>query len=226
MSKPEKSPGSVNQNQKAKLGEWKVLPYDSQIEAIHMALLNTGKVLYYSGFRESEAAKTETRLWDPKTGNIKDPTTPEDLFCAGHSTLPDGRLLSTGGTLETRIPIPSWLFRLARPIIEPILVFAQQYLGIKSPRLQTGHTVLYIFDQKNENWESAGNMPEGRWYPTNTTLPSGKILILSGLNEGGGISRLRIPKTSLCLLLFQLPKPGEVKHFACGKQRHMHCFNL
>ena len=76
MSKPEKSPGSVNQNQKAKLGEWKVLPYDSQIEAVHMALLPTGKVLYFSGFRQLEDAKTETRLWNPETGNLLSQTKP------------------------------------------------------------------------------------------------------------------------------------------------------
>jgi hypothetical protein len=29
-------------------------------------------------------------------------------------------------------------------------------------------------------------MTEGRWYPTNTTLPDGRVLILSGSNEGGG----------------------------------------
>ena len=187
MSKPEKSPGSVNQNQKAKLGEWKVLPYDSQIEAVHMALLPTGKVLYFSGFRQLEDAKTETRLWNPETGNIKAPQTPEDIFCAGHSFLPDGRLLSAGGTLEsrTRINLPGWLVRLLRPVIQ---IFAPIFYPIVgNPVLQTGHTILYIFNHKTESWESAGNMPEGRWYPTNTTLPDGRILILSGRDSGGGV---------------------------------------
>jgi len=46
----------------SEIGRWELLPYDSQIEAIHMALLHTGKVLYYSGFRHAEAVPTETRL--------------------------------------------------------------------------------------------------------------------------------------------------------------------
>jgi hypothetical protein len=100
MSPSRTSGSQVIQNERD-VGRWEVLPYDSQIEAVHMALLHNGKVLYYSGFRFAEARKTETRVWYPKTGEIKSPSTPGDLFCAGHSFLPDGRLLSTGGTLAS-----------------------------------------------------------------------------------------------------------------------------
>ncbi len=187
MSKPKKSKGSVSQNQKAKVGEWEVLPYNSQIEAVHMALLPTGKVLYFSGFRELEEEKTETRLWNPETGDIKAPQTPEDIFCAGHSFLPDGRLLSAGGTLESRTPVklPGWLMRLLRPVIQILAPILYPIVG--NPVLQTGHTILYLFNHKTESWEFAGNMPEGRWYPTNTTLPDGRILILSGRDKAGGV---------------------------------------
>ena len=195
MSKPEKSKGSVSQNQRAKVGEWEVLPYDSQIEAVHMALLPTGMVLYYSGYRGFEAVKTETRLWNPKTGNIKDPSTPKDIFCAGHSFLPDGRLLSVGGTLEYRnIPkVPPWLIGLARPLL-PTIIRIYYFFGGRNPALLTGDKIVYIFDPKTENWEFAGDMPEGRWYPTNTTLPNGQILLLSGRNEAGGIGSKKEPK--------------------------------
>ncbi len=171
---------------RAQVGEWRVLPYDSQIEAVHMAVLHTGKVLYYSGFRVAEAVPTETRLWYPKTGEIKMVTTPGDLFCAGHSFLPDGRLLSTGGSLEYRkLPkFPVWLVKLTRPI-QPLLVKIAERLGMTKLE-PTGTTFLYLFDPSTEQWSFAGDMPEGRWYPTNTTLPNGQILILSGLNEGGG----------------------------------------
>ncbi len=168
------------------VGTWEVLPYDSQIEAVHMAMLPTGKVLYYSGWREQDEIRTATRVWDPRVGNIKNPGTPEDIFCAGHSFLPDGRLLSTGGTLELRSPVPGWLSRLLRPVLQPIVSILSR-LGVKSPVLMTGHTVLYVFDPYAEAWEFAGDMPEGRWYPTNTTLPNGEILILSGRNEAGGV---------------------------------------
>jgi len=170
---------------RAQVGEWRVLPYNSQIEAVHMALLHTGKVLYYSGFRIAEAVPTQTRLWYPKTGEIKTVPTPGDLFCAGHSFLPDGRLLSTGGGLEYRnLPkIPPFLARLTRPI-QPLLIAVFQPIW---PKLEpTGSTFLYIFDPLIEQWSFAGDMPEGRWYPTNTSLPNGQILLLSGENEGGG----------------------------------------
>ena len=175
------------------IGRWEVLPYDSQIEAVHMSLLPTGKVIYYSGFRIAEAERTETRLWDPRTGEIKAPHTPADLFCAGHCLMNDGRLLSSGGTLEYRgvPPIPAWLARLMRPL----QWFIGKTLGrfFKVEVVPTGPTFLYIFDPWREQWEFAGDMIGGRWYPTNTLLPNGTTLILSGYDEGGGIKQTKPP---------------------------------
>ena len=142
----------VSQNSLAEKGEWKVLPYNSQVEAVHLVLLPTGKVLYCSGNREYEAIKTETRLWNPETGAIKDPTTPEDIFCAGHSSLPDGRVLSTGGTMEIRTKLPPWLARLFRPVTQ-LFASIGALFGVGNPTLLTGHTVLYIFNHKTEHWE-------------------------------------------------------------------------
>ena len=166
-------------------GQWELLPYDSQIESVHISLLPTGKVIYYSGFRVYEAIPTETRLWDPKIGEIKSIPTPADLFCAGHCFLPDGRLLSTGGTLEYRDlpPIPPWLARFLRPV-QPLI--ARIFGPYAKPMDFTGSTFLYIFDPRKEQWEFAGDMEGGRWYPTNTLLPNGTIMLLSGFNEGGG----------------------------------------
>lgn len=172
-------------NKKALTGEWTVLPYSSQIEAVHMCLLPTGKVLYYSGFRIAEAIETETRLWSPKLGEIKKPHTPADIFCAGHCALPDGRLLSTGGSLEYRglPPIPAWLVSVTKPVT-PLLV--RLFRRFYTEPSFTGPTFCYVFNPWTEQWEFAGDMQEGRWYPTNTALPDGRVLILSGTNEGGG----------------------------------------
>ncbi len=174
-------------------GEWRLLPYGSEVEAVHVSLLHTGKVLYYSGFRVAELVQTQTRVWNPKTGEIKHPNTPSDLFCAGHAFLPDGRLLSTGGTLEYRnLPaIPPWVIRNTRPIA-PFVTRLFLRIAKLIPALQTvsqftltGSTQLYMFSPLTEQWEYAGDMPEGRWYPTNTCLPDGRMLLLSGTNEGG-----------------------------------------
>lgn len=201
MAAPADSSNPLSQDPR-EIGQWDILTYKSQIESIHMALLHTGKVLYYSGFRYAEAVKTETRLWYPKTGEIKSPSTPGDIFCAGHSFMPDGRLLSTGGTLEYRNPppLPPWLVRLLRPLSPGIVHNFERF--VKNKPTFTGTTILYLFDPETEQWEFAGDMVEGRWYPTTTTLPDGRVLILSGSNEGGGFGTGGGIKTNMRLEVY------------------------
>jgi hypothetical protein len=85
-------------------GHWSILsvPKDMEVNAIHAALLRTGKVLLIAGSgndrQQFEAGKFETLLWDPKTDDFKRIHTPSDMFCAGHTFLPDGKLLIAGGT--------------------------------------------------------------------------------------------------------------------------------
>ena len=42
-----------------------------------------------------------------------------------------------------------------------------------------------IFDPATGAWEAVAPMAKGRWYPTNTTLPSGEVLTLAGTDEAG-----------------------------------------
>ncbi|MGZ8667022.1 MAG: radical copper oxidase GlxA, partial [Solirubrobacterales bacterium] len=92
------------QGYKERNGHWSVLdvPEDMQVNAIHAALLRTGKVLLIAGSgndrEQFDAGKFETLLWDPKTDEFRKIHTPSDMFCAGHVFLPDGRLLIAGGT--------------------------------------------------------------------------------------------------------------------------------
>jgi hypothetical protein len=175
-------------------GSTEVLPYDSEIEAVHMALLRTGKIVYYSGFRKPTREETQTRVWNPASSPsdedpITNPLTPTDLFCAGHAFLPDGRLLSSGGTMEyRRMPNPNFVkFSLRFSALVPrkiqIALLDRQNMEFTGPRF------LYLFDPDEEQWEFAGTMQHGRWYPTNCVLPDGGLLILSGRDEGGGYKR-------------------------------------
>ena len=41
-----------------------------------------------------------------------------------------------------------------------------------------------IFDFTTNSWQAVNMMMEGRWYPTNTTLLNGKVLVTSGALEG------------------------------------------
>jgi hypothetical protein len=81
------------------VGRWELLPCDSQVLAVHGAVLHTGKVLFISGSGNNRY-NTEYRsvVFDYEQGTHKLVTTPTDIFCGGHTFLPDGRLLYAGGT--------------------------------------------------------------------------------------------------------------------------------
>jgi hypothetical protein len=90
-------------------GKWDTveLPEGFRARAVHSALLSTGKVLLVAGSGNSQtdfdAGTFETVLWDPVTDEAKHIDTPEDLFCGGHSYLPDGNLLIAGGTKKYEV---------------------------------------------------------------------------------------------------------------------------
>jgi hypothetical protein len=78
------------------VGQWSPLqtwPY----RAVHAHLQPNGKVLYWSQFAEGY----DIQEWDPAT-NVSThlATAPYNVFCSGHSFLPDGRLLLTGGHIS------------------------------------------------------------------------------------------------------------------------------
>ncbi|WP_030416286.1 kelch motif-containing protein [Streptomyces sp. NRRL S-1448] len=89
---------------KAANGHWEVVdvPAAYRINTIHAALLHTGKVLLVAGSGNNAAnfrAKSfRTVLWDPVKNTFTNIPTPKDLFCSGHTQLPDGKLLVAGGT--------------------------------------------------------------------------------------------------------------------------------
>ena len=132
------------------IGEWgpvEVWP----VQATHMTLLDTGKVLFWRDVHANEFINEPmtTYLWDPVTDTLGTQQTPSsDLFCAGHATLADGRVIAIGGTL-----------------------LGDDAFGIPDTN---------VFDPQSETWTRMADMAYGRWYPTATTLPDGRILALSG----------------------------------------------
>ncbi len=89
---------------KAKYGQWQELdvPAEFRVNAVHAALLHTGKVLIVAGSgnnrRDFDRGSFKSILFDPSTDKFKLITTPTDLFCSGHAFLQDGKLLVAGGT--------------------------------------------------------------------------------------------------------------------------------
>ncbi|WP_328620268.1 galactose oxidase-like domain-containing protein [Streptomyces sp. NBC_00354] len=94
---------------KIQYGSWGQvrLPEEYRINAMHAALLHTGKVLLIAGSGNSQKkfdkGTFDTVLWDPGDDSFKKIPTPEDFFCSGHSQLPDGRLLVAGGTARYEV---------------------------------------------------------------------------------------------------------------------------
>ncbi|MET0623248.1 MAG: RICIN domain-containing protein [Pyrinomonadaceae bacterium] len=141
---------------RAQQGEWspsKLWPF----VAIHTTLLPNSKVLAWSrdkdGSGNDVAFSTQARVWDPATDiftTVANGRT--NMFCSGHTALPDGRLLVTGG---------------------------HNYLdGVGLP-----HT--NIFKYNTNQWVAGPDMNAGRWYPTNTTLANGEVLVVTG-DTGSG----------------------------------------
>ena len=118
-------------------GRW-ASAFKTPVLGVHMHVLRTGKVLLWGDVGSAQ-------LWDATNGFV--PVTKSyRIYCSGHTFLPDGRLLVTGGT-------------------------SPGTLGLR---------VATAFDPASNTWSSVSSMAQGRYYPTNTTLPSGEVLVVSG----------------------------------------------
>ncbi|HKV76946.1 MAG TPA: fibronectin type III domain-containing protein [Candidatus Sulfotelmatobacter sp.] len=77
----------------AVIGQW-AGPFTWPMVGIHATLMPTGKVLSWEDEDQSPAAQ----VWDPSTMALTAvPYAVSDLFCSGHTILPDGRIMVAGG---------------------------------------------------------------------------------------------------------------------------------
>ena len=167
----------------ADAGAWQVLPFHSEVLAVHAALLPSGDVLFAAGsgnslprFRSPDFGDVAKKIWvsvvwdptiSPPPGSDTDffhPATPHDgagkvldFFCGGETFLPNGGLLSAGGTL----------------------VFAHPGAGF------AGRPDTVVFDPAAEQWVGRRAMQHGRWYPSLINLGDGRVLVTAGLSETG-----------------------------------------
>ncbi len=88
----------------AAVGQWAPLQQMS-FESVHSVLLPaTGKILFWPAFDLGNNPNT----WDPATGNVMPlPPASYNIFCAGHSILPNGQVLITGGDYTTGVGVPN-----------------------------------------------------------------------------------------------------------------------
>ena len=103
----------------------------------------------------------EVYLWNPATNGFTQLTARPgcNVFCSGHSFLRDGRLLVAGGHDTPRCGGP---------------LGPEKIMGMRNGN---------IFDPVSSSWQATMRMSLGRWYPTNTSLLDGKVLVTAGIAD-------------------------------------------
>ncbi|WP_354175940.1 galactose oxidase early set domain-containing protein [Arthrobacter nitrophenolicus] len=143
-------------------GSWQVHESPLPLRSIHSTLLSDGRVLLIAGSGNDGAAfdagSFKASVWNPTTGAFTDVPVPYDMFCAGHVTLPDGKVLIGGGTLA---------FPTAGD----------------GPTTFQGSKKSYYFDPADNTFHPLNDMAGGHWYPTLTKLGNGDVWAAGGLNE-------------------------------------------
>ncbi|HSH17866.1 MAG TPA: galactose oxidase early set domain-containing protein [Candidatus Saccharimonadales bacterium] len=142
-------------------GEWSVLDYQMPLRAVHSTVLKNGRVLLIAGsgnsVEEFRAGSFKASVWDPVAGTFTALAVPKDMFCAGHATLADGRVLIQGGTKNY-----------------PTTAEGADYGGLKDS---------WIFNPDTNQFTATNNANEGHWYPTLTQLGNGDVWMAGGLKE-------------------------------------------
>src|SRR5712664_2146488 len=167
---------------------WKITAADSEVLAVHAALLPTGKIIYFTGNQYSVDEQVgrvlaHCRFYDCATDQVSvapPPSTTRDVFCCGHTLRWDGHLIIAGGT-------------------EPLTAEGTTEPGTHA---QAGHVPgirdAWEFDPFAGTWSTLSPMQPGplraggkatqtggRWYPTLTTLESGEVIAFGG-HPGSG----------------------------------------
>ncbi|MGP4086874.1 galactose oxidase-like domain-containing protein [Streptomyces sp. KR55] len=142
-------------------GRWEVLPAQNPVRSMHSVVLHNGKVLLIAGSGNDpemfEAGTFTSAVYDPQNGTYKVIPTPDDMFCAGHVQLQDGRVLVMSGNKG----YPS----------------ADGTIGYQ------GYKDSYIFDPETETYTRTNDMNDGHWYPSATILGNGDVISFGGLKE-------------------------------------------
>jgi hypothetical protein len=156
------APPELDVAQAPERGVWRILDFDSQILAVHAALLHTGDVLFFAGSgadrADHEAHRYRTRVWHYPSARFTAPRTPIDLFCAGQAFLAGGRLLAAGGTSRYG-----------------------PFRGLRD---------ALTFNPQTLKWSRVRKMLRARWYPTLLTFGDGRVISVSGRGADGAIDRV------------------------------------
>lgn len=162
------------------VGQWHPALIPFATVPVHISLLPNGKLLYWGRDKElifnpqtmehelqdvngrSNAYVVDPQFFfnNPIANTATYPNTNTNLFCSGHSFLPDGRLLVAGGhDKNPHHPFSEGLGARGLNLFDHMKTF------IPGANPWTTHSVGLSF---------------GRWYPYNVTLANGNVLIAGG----------------------------------------------
>jgi hypothetical protein len=94
-------PVTVRTTTVADVGQWSGVS-NWPLVAIHTTLLPNGNVLAWDGADQGGAAF----IWRPANNSFTSINPPDNIFCAGHTLLADGRVLVVGGHINSFVGIP------------------------------------------------------------------------------------------------------------------------
>ena len=148
------------------VGRWSS-PFVIPVVGVTAVLLHTGKVMFWSydpvNYHNPKKGNDGVGyIWNPVTRTGYNIPPPENIWCAGHTILSDGRVFISGGNL--RYPD-----------------------GNAPPGQQgwQGTLTNYTFNPIAEIFLRQPDMQRGRWYPTTTKLADNRVVITSGTDETG-----------------------------------------
>jgi len=104
--------------------------------------------------------------------------------------LTNGKVLSWGHAGDPQVWDP--VTRTFTAVPSPSLLFCAGHdflpdgrLLVAGGHITDGHGLpnTNLFDPATNTWQALPRMAKGRWYPTNTTLPDGEVLTVSGLDS-------------------------------------------
>ena len=164
------------------------------VQATHAIVLHTGKVLFW---REGEdfGEPTVTYVWSPADGSLKSVFSPStEMFCSGHASLADGRILVGGGNDGAELgwgPVDTNFFDPATETWTRVadMSYGRYYATLTtlgdgrvvaiSGQSSPGHlaAIPELYDPAADTWTSlfgAANVMSV--YPQNLLIPDGRVL--------------------------------------------------
>jgi hypothetical protein len=193
---------SVNVQSAATLGQW-LAPVTMPLVAVHSTLMPNGKILLIDG----QSFGQFPQVWDLTSNSFTQVNSPINLFCSGHTLLPDGRVIVLGGhngaahvglngnnifnpqtqtwTVAASMADPRW-YPTATPLPDGRVL-------VQSGETNCDGCVVArpdIYNPTSNNWTQLTAAPLSfPYYPHAFVLPDGRVLV-SSTAEAPIISRV------------------------------------